>query len=93
MLRISHESTADTTVLRLEGRLSGPWVAEARTGWKAAAAAPDRRPLVVDLRDVLTVDAGCRALLAEMQRGGATFRVCGCAMRELIDEVSRGVGL
>jgi ABC-type transporter Mla MlaB component len=93
MLRISHDSTSDATVLRLEGRLSGPWVAEARTGWTALAAAPDRRPLVVDLRDVLTVDAAGRALLAEMHRGGAAFRVCGCAMRELIDEMSRGVGL
>lgn len=69
MLRIS-QTGGDTgeQVLRLEGELKGPWVNELRR-IAGDAGAGNGRPadgLVVDLADVLFIDADGLALLREL---------------------------
>jgi hypothetical protein len=88
MLRITTQLADDTAVLALEGRLAGPWVAEADARWREAQAERGTRPLVVDLREVLGMDEGGRALLSRMLRADVEVRVRGCAMRELVRELS-----
>lgn len=88
MLRITANVTADTAVLAFEGRLAGPWVAEADARWREAQATRGTAPLVVDMREVLGLDEEGRALLSRMLRAGVEVRVCGCAMRELVRELS-----
>jgi hypothetical protein len=87
MLRITTDLHADLAVLAFEGRLAGPWVAEAEARWRDAHATRGAS-LVIDLRDVLGMDEGGRALVSEMLRAGADVRVSGCAMRELVRELS-----
>ncbi len=52
MLKISIIDSHKRRRVVLEGRLTGPWVAELRTAWKAANADLQDRKLRVDLRNV-----------------------------------------
>jgi ABC-type transporter Mla MlaB component len=73
MLRITIRNEAAATRFVIEGKLTGPWVAELRKCWQAATpAAPDspRLPLLVDLSAMTLIDPGGKALLAEMHRQG-----------------------
>lgn len=75
-------------MLKLEGRLTDVWAAEAEAHWHTALTLAGSRPMVVDMRDVLSVDPAGRRLLAQMRRDGARFEVAGCAMRALVDELN-----
>lgn len=65
MLRITHDIDATGAILRLEGRVSGPWVDELRRACLEQAATP-RRPLTIDLRDVTFIDTAGLALFDEI---------------------------
>src|SRR5262245_28966770 len=86
MLRISTCREAGVRVARLEGRLSGPWVEELRRWWQDEVAAGPGA-LRVDLTDVAFIDAGGRALLEAMARGGVDLRACGCLTRVVRDQI------
>ena len=86
MLRITTRETDDTRLLQVEGRLTGVWVAELEASWRAARrGAPAIR---VDLCEVDMVDAAGRYLLALMHASGAELVARGCAMSQLIREVT-----
>ena len=61
-------------MLRLEGRLAGPWVDEVRAASVAAPAGDGR--LVLDLTDVSFVDRDGVALLRELAAAGSTLTNC-----------------
>lgn len=67
MLRITHDIDATTAgaILRLEGRVVGPWVETLRQACLEQAATP-RRPLTIDLRDVTYIDSAGIALFDEI---------------------------
>jgi anti-anti-sigma regulatory factor len=67
MLRITHDIDATTTgaILRLEGRVVGPWVDELRRACLEQHAAP-HRPLTIDLGAVTFVDSAGIALFDEI---------------------------
>lgn len=86
MLRITTHSTAESLTFQLEGRLVGPWVAELRDCWRRSPSCG--QPTVhVDLRAVTYVDAGGKALLADLYRQGAELFACDCQMKALIAEI------
>lgn len=87
MLRITLQDTSGRLVVKLEGRLSLPWVREADAHWRAVTTAHAERSVEVDLRDVWGVDDAGRELLRRMHAAGAVLTVRGCAMRELVREV------
>ena len=66
MLRIDTIETDDAALLRLEGRMIGPWVAEVRRSCDDALAR--RRRLTLDLASVSFVDADGVTLLRELTR-------------------------
>lgn len=88
MFRITTEDTATAFVMKVEGCLSGAWVAELEASWRKTTKTLDGRPLFVDLREVLWVDEAGRDLLTLMQGAGVAFVARGCAMRELMREIS-----
>ena len=62
-------------MLKLEGRIIGPWTAELERSWHSLGASLDGRKLAVDLRCVSYVDHKGREILAEMYRKtGAQFQ-------------------
>jgi hypothetical protein len=88
MLKITIHDSPTEFRLELEGRLAGPWVAEAEHCWRTGESTFGRRRFAVDLRGVEFVDAAGRELLAAMRAHGAHFRVTGPMMRSLIEEIS-----
>ncbi len=90
MLRISVQNEPKRTVLKLAGRLTGPWVAELERCWQMATSTASQRnkALVVDLNDVAFVDARGRVLLRVMFLQGAELTGEGPLTGAIVDEIT-----
>jgi anti-anti-sigma regulatory factor len=75
MLRISIDEGEESVVLRLEGQLIAPWVAEVEQWWRRAFTDVRGRRMQVDLSAVNFVDTAGESLLTRMYEAG--FRVAG----------------
>ncbi len=74
MLRITIEENPDAVVLKLEGRLTGPWVAELGRLWEENAPAITLKKFSLDLRGTTFADAaGIRILKSIYLQTGAAF--------------------
>jgi len=71
MLRITTNKTSHDVVLRLEGRLEGPWVTVLAQSFRSALSRRSARRLCIDLNGVTFVDAAGKAQLAEAYAQGA----------------------
>ena len=72
MLKISRINAAPPSdVLRLEGRIIGPWVAELRQTCEQVLS--DGRPLTLQLADVEFMDGAGVALLAALRSRGVSI--------------------
>jgi outer membrane protein TolC len=88
MLRITVQENKTTWRLKLEGKLAGPWAAEATATWQSA---PTGKNLEVDLCGITTVDAAGKELLASMHKAGAKLTSAGCANNSLLSDIRRGL--
>ena len=89
MLKITLHDSSGELRFRLEGRLSGAWVAEFRQCWQTAQSTVRNRRTVVDLREVDYVDADGDALLRSMYREGVNLQAHTPLIRELVREIER----
>jgi ABC-type transporter Mla MlaB component len=87
MCRITTSASADELVIKLEGRLVGPWVRELDACWRDAVLKLGGRQMQVDLTAVCHVDTAGRELMTRMYRRGAQFTATGCVMPELLREI------
>lgn len=69
----------------LQGRLSGPWVAQLKTSWKKAHAPRETRRCVIDLNEVTFVDLDGERVLMTMMKDGAEFLATGVYTRHLVE--------
>jgi anti-anti-sigma regulatory factor len=90
MLRIHIEEQCKAVTIRLEGRLSGPWVTELDRCWQHTLARPSNKTFVVALEAVTFVDGAGQQLLQEMQRGGASLSGKGMWSRHLVEQIRQG---
>jgi hypothetical protein len=75
VLRITINEEAAKVMLKVEGRIVGPWTAELDRIWQSLGPSLDGRKLAVDLRGVSYIDHKGREILAEMCRNtGAQFQ-------------------
>ena len=73
MLRITVvESSKIAVTLRVEGRITGPWVEELRTACNVHAF-PDKVQLSLELEDISFADATGIALLKELRNRGVSL--------------------
>jgi outer membrane protein len=86
MLRIYIDRSPESTTLRLEGKLAGPWVNELEHCWQDVLATP-RKSLRVDLHDVTFVAAEGKALLARMHKQGVELIAAGPMTRSIVEEI------
>jgi hypothetical protein len=93
MFRITTQTADDRLVLKLEGCLTGPWVPELDTCWRAAVEAVGGQRISVDLTAVWRVDAAGRELMTRMYGAGARFVTRGCLMPEVVREISACCGV
>ncbi len=68
MLRITIDQETDPVILRLEGRIVGPWTAELDRIWQSLGPSLHKKKLAVDLREVSYIDRQGRGILAEIYR-------------------------
>jgi len=87
MFRITVTRNANATALRLEGRLTGPWVDELERAWRDVAADPATARTCVDITDVTLVSEDGKRLLESMCAQGARLKGSSCATRHLVDEI------
>ena len=88
MLRITSEERGSSTVLRLEGWLTDPYIAELRRSWMEVATG---RHIVVDLADVRFIAPAGKALLVQMFRSGVAIVGRDAMTRAIRDEVAASV--
>jgi len=88
MLKITLLDSADECRFRLEGKLSGLWVAELRQCWKTASSTTHGRRTVMDLRDVDFVDSSGEALLCDMSGQGVDLQASTPFMQAVVDSIS-----
>ncbi len=92
MLKITLLDSSAELRLRLEGKLSGPWVTELRQCWLTASSTTAGRETVVDLRDVDFVDAEGQQLLAEMHGRHVELVAASPLIRSMLEEICRPSG-
>jgi hypothetical protein len=86
MLRITVvESNARAVTLRVEGRVTGPWVEELRKSCNELTG-PDPMQLHLELEDVSFADADGIACLKELRDQGVGLFHISPFLRELIQE-------
>jgi hypothetical protein len=89
MLRITVEENSKTIVIKLEGRVAGPWAAELDRLWNETAPTVAERKLSLYLRETTFADAdGIRVLRAIYSQTGAAFLTGTPWTRYLADEVA-----
>jgi anti-anti-sigma regulatory factor len=89
-LRITFEENAETMVVKLEGRIVGPWVAELDRLWAQTSSSLAARKLSLDLRETTYADAGgIRVLRAIYFQTDAAILTSTPWTQYLADEVTR----
>lgn len=87
MLRITTEKKRGRTILSVEGKLAGPWVAALEQCWKERA---QGEKYSVDLCGVSFIDAAGRVLLKEIHRQGGKLAAEGCLNQAIVQEIEGG---
>jgi outer membrane protein TolC len=87
MLRITTSDIGEKVILKLEGKLSGPWVEEFERCWHMSADIYKNKGLVVDLSGVTFVDPAGKKLLCSIASGEAQLVGSGLVPKSLIDEI------
>ena len=87
MLRITTTEIGEKVTLKLEGKLSGPWVEEFERCWQVSAEIYKNKGLVVDISGVTFVDASGKKLLCSISVKGGELVGSGLMPKSLIDEI------
>ena len=89
MLRITIVDEPSEQRWVLQGRISGPWVAQLQANWKKSTAANGQVKRVVDLNSVTLVDLDGEKVLAAMMKDGAEFVASGVYMKHLVETLEK----
>ncbi len=86
MLKIDTVESAAEIVLRLHGRLAGPWVDELESHWRRTQATAGDRRVAVDLSGVTGIDGAARYLLQLMRMRNVSLVGASIAIRASLDD-------
>ena len=87
MLKITTLTNAESTALKLEGRLAGLWVQELERCWDSVVGTTITHPLTVDLSAVTYVDSDGKDLLKKIHKQGARLVASGCLTSCIVNEI------
>ena len=87
-MRIIVERDDRSSTLRLEGKLSGPWVDETERVWHAEAASGNERYLQIELSEVTFVDARGKELLKRLYESGADVIASTLLTQSIVREIT-----
>jgi hypothetical protein len=88
MLRVTIEKKQEQAAIKLEGKLTGPWVDELEREWSSISNDNPGNNIGVDIRGLMLIDAGGRELLKRMYAEGAKFTAKGL-VKETVEEIRR----
>jgi ABC-type transporter Mla MlaB component len=90
VLRITLEEKTDAVVLKLEGRLAGPWVSELDRLWEEKARYVAQKKFSLDLREITFADAGGIRILKDIYSQTGAAILAGTPWTQyLAEEVAR----
>lgn len=90
-MRITINENEHGVVIKLEGRVAGPWAVELSRIWKERAPLLAARKLFLDVRGITFADAtGTQALREIYEKTGAEFVTGNQWTHFLAEEVMRG---
>jgi outer membrane protein TolC len=87
MFRITTEKKRGKTVLSVEGRLAGPWVATLEQCWRELQAGSPGEKFHLNLCGVSFIDASGKMLLKEIHRQGGQLIAEGCLNQAIVQEI------
>ena len=87
MLRITTEKRRGKTVLGVEGRVAGAWVAALEQCWRELHASSPREKFHIDLCGVSFIDTAGKVLLKEIHRQGGQLVAEGCLNQAIVHEI------
>jgi len=90
MLKVTVSESAQASVLKLEGRLVGPWVREVENVWNSITNSDKGQQLAVDLCQVTFVDAAGKELLKRMHKAGASLDAAGPLVKYIVQTIQSG---
>lgn len=90
MMKATQSQQGERTIIKVEGRLAGPWVGELEQSWSQASTAHGSAAVLVELDGVSFVDGPGRQLLAKMSEAGTRLSAVGCLARAIVEEVTAG---
>lgn len=88
MLRITVDRPGDPIVLKVEGKLKGPWVRELERCWQSTRANFPGKRLRVELSEVDFVEDQGRILLTEMLHSGTELVATGPMMKAFLADIA-----
>jgi len=86
LLRLTIADHSERTILRLEGKLIGPWSSVVERCWRETTERTAKR-VVVDLTAITFVDDAGKALLAEMHDSGTLLETRGPLIGYIVDQI------
>jgi anti-anti-sigma regulatory factor len=89
MFKISIIDSPAQRTLVVEGRLSGPWVAELRTTSTNAKRHLEGRRLVVDLSNLTVISREGEDAIVDLMKEGARFSCAGVLTRHVLKRLAR----
>jgi anti-anti-sigma regulatory factor len=92
MFRATVEHDGEVVTLRIEGRLSGPCLAELENCWRQMVQGNGSHRIVVDLKEVTFVSSQGKELLERLCRAGAQLTGDGLMTRALVEQITHSVG-
>jgi anti-anti-sigma regulatory factor len=87
MLKITLVRESEPPTLKLEGKLSGPWVPELERSWSEFRSEGLAIPVRVDLSDVTFISAEGRKLLKAMLEQGANLQSRSLMTRFILNQI------
>jgi len=88
MLRITTSVEGSKVILKLEGKLAGPWVEEFERCWMGTASTYKNKRLVVDLTGLSFIDPPGKKVLASAHNQGAKLIGSGLLISSVIEEIT-----
>jgi anti-anti-sigma regulatory factor len=93
MFRAMVEHHGELVTLRIEGRLSGPCLAELDNCWRQMTNGNGTRHVIVDLKEVTFVSSQGKQMLERFCRAGAELTGDGLMTRALVEQITQSVEL
>jgi hypothetical protein len=88
MMRITVGDDTGCSLIKVEGMLVGPWVAELDHCWRQTRNCRPLATVRLDLNEATHIDAAGKQLLGQMHKAGATLIASSCLMKAVVQEIA-----